>query len=254
MFFSKNPLEALSLRFGLLLVMTPVLATAQSLQPAGLKEAWSAGSTASYSTLLSYAQAGYVPESLDLTQLRLKYADSPNYDPGAGSAAIGRMYRELDANDYGGALQYANYVLAMQYLNIDAHSVAATVYAKWSNDNDRDKAGFFSGAAKLHYLIARGLVRSIYASAGDGTNAKCRDGYSASCGTSMGTALKLISPQEEDGLARASGLRLVKRSSVKEGGRTYDVVNFLNTNDNSAVTLYFDVTLPEQHAERSLPR
>lgn len=45
---------------------------------------------------------------------------------------------------------------------------------------------------------------------------------------------------------------------------SYDVVTFVNTNvvhcavcgsaDNSPVTLYFDVTVPEQYAEKSLSR
>jgi hypothetical protein len=60
--------------------------------------------------------------------------------------------------------------------------------------------------------------------------------------------------QEEHGFARAAGLRPVKQSFVRNEGHSYDVVNFVNTNDNSPVTIYFDVTLPEQHAEQSRPR
>ena len=42
--------------------------------------------------------------------------------------------------------------------------------------------------------------------------------------------------------------------AMKEGGHSYDVVDFVNTNDNSPVTLYFDVTVPEQYGEKSLSR
>ena len=235
-----KPGFGLALAFGMALASAAV--AAQTLQPARFDE-WSAGSTASYEELVADAKAGHIPEGLDLKQLRLKYAESPSYDPEAGSAEISEMNQKLADKDYDAALQIASDILAKQYVNIDAHRVMAKVYDKWSH-----------GAAKLHYLIALGLTRSIYASAGDGKNPNCQYSYAESCGTSIGTALKLISLQEEGALARGGGLQPVKRSSMKEGGHSYDVVNFVNTNDNSPVTLYFDVTVPEQYAEKSLFR
>lgn len=262
-----KPGFGLALAFGMALASAAV--AAQTLRPPCSSEParfdeWSAGSTASYEELVGDAKAGHIPPGLDLRQLRLKYAESPSYDPEAGSAEISEMNQKLADKDYDAALQIASDILAKQYVNIDAHRVMAKVYDEWSHDSDQYKARFFSGAAKLHHLIALGLTRSIYASAGDGKNPNCQYSYGESCGTSIGTALKLISLQEEDALARGGGLQLVKRSSMKEGGHSYDVVNFVNTNvvhcaacgsaDNSPVTLYFDVTVPEQYAEKSLSR
>ena len=266
-----KPGLGLALAFGMALASAAVAAqtlqkappSACSPEPARFDE-WSAGSTASYEELVGDAKAGHIPPGLDLRQLRLKYAESPSYDPEAGSAEISEMNQKLADKDYDAALQIASVILAKQYVNIDAHRVVAKVYDEWSHDGDQYKARFFTGAAKQRYLIALGLARSIYASAGDGKNPDCQYSYGESCGTSIGTALKLISLQEEDALARGGGLQLVKRSSMKEGGHSYDVVTFVNTNvvhcaacgsaDNSPATLYFDVTVPEQYAEKSLSR
>ena len=247
-----KPGFGLALAFGIALASAAVAAQTGAtcscpLQPARFDE-WSAGSTASYEELVADAKDGHIPPGLDLKQLRLKYAESPSYDPEAGSTEISEMNQKLADKDYDAALQIASDILAKQYVNIDAHRVMAKVYEEWSHDSDQ------AGAAKLHYLIALGLARSIYASAGDGKNPNCQYSYGESCGTSIGTALKLISLQEEDALARGGGLQLVKRASMKEGGLSYDVVDFVNTNDNSPVTLYFDVTVPKQYAEKSLSR
>lgn len=266
-----KPGFGLALAFGMVLASAALAAqplqkappSACSPEPVRFDQ-WSAGSTASYEELVGYAKGGDIPEGLDPRQLRLKYAESPSYDPEAGSSEISEMNQKLADKDYDATLQIASDILAKQYVNIDAHRVMAEVYEEWSHDSDQYKARFFSGAAKLHHLIALGLTRSIYASAGDGKNPKCQYSYGESCGTSIGTALKLISQQEEDALARGEGMQLVKRSSMKEGGHSYDVVNFVNTNvvhcaacgsaDNSPVTLYFDVTVPEQYAEKPLSR
>lgn len=237
------------LGFALLFAVASFASTARSRQADRFTHTfdaeWAANSTASYADLVHEAQAGHLPSSLDFTQLRVKYAESPDYDPQAGSAETSEMFQKLDAKDYEGALQIANDVIAKQFANIDAHIVARKAYAGLR---------VHSGDEKLQYLIIRSLVTSVYASAGDGKNPRCRseEAYGP-CGTSIATALKLISVQEEDGLARAKGFQLVKRFSVKSGGRIYDVVSFVNTNyRNSPVTLYFDVTIPAA-SEKSLP-
>jgi hypothetical protein len=244
----------IALLFGMVCVAASAQTSLTSFTPS--PNEWGAGSTASYLELLGDAQAGYIPERLDFTQLRLKYAENPDYNPEYGSGQISAMYQFLDKKEYGAALDLASMVLARQYVNIDAHVVAARAYEAMCDGVTRvDVNGWFSGRAKLHALSARSLIRSIYASAGDGDNPACLvDGYTASCGTSMATALKLISLQEEGALARAGQLREVGRSSITNDGRDYNVVSFVNTSDNSSVKLYFDVTLPERHAQRSSPQ
>ena len=174
----------------------------------------------------------------------MKYAASQEYDPESGSLKINDMYKKLDEKDYEGALKIANAVLVKQYVNIDAHRVAAKAYERLHIDD---------GRAKLHYVIALGLVRSILKSGGRGRNSSCVFSYSKSCGTSMATAYKVISIQEEYAFARYWGLRPVKRSSLQESGRSYHEVKFVDTSDNSTVALYFDVTLIHQGMHGSLP-
>lgn len=132
-----KPGFGLALAFGMALASAAV--AAQTLQPARFDE-WSAGSTASYEELVGDAKAGHIPEGLDLRQLRLKYAESPSYDPEAGSAEISEMNQKLADKDYDAALQIASDILAKQYVNIDAHRVMAKVYEEWSHDSDQYKA------------------------------------------------------------------------------------------------------------------
>ena len=239
MFDTKRPLTSLAVLSAAVFAITPVHVSSRTSQPSP----WSPGSTASYQELVNYLKAGQIPGGeIDLTQVRMKYAASREYDPELGSLKINDMCKKLNEKDYEGALKIADAVLAKQYVNIDAHRVAAKAYEGLHDD----------GRAKLHYVIALGLVRSILKSGGHGENSTCVFSYGKSCGTSIATAYKVISVQEEYAFARDLGLRPLKRSSLQESGRSYDEVTFVDTNDNSSVALYFDITLINQRMRGSL--
>ncbi|HYB62673.1 MAG TPA: DUF4919 domain-containing protein [Methylomirabilota bacterium] len=156
--------------------------------------------------------------SVDFTDLRMKYAASPQYQPEEGSEEVNTMYQALDI---------ANSVLEKQYVNIDAHMVASVAYAGLNN----------GAMAKLHHDIAAGLLRSILGS-GNGANVE--------------TAYKVISVAEEYALMRAMGWRPQKQSYLHQGARSYDEMEMLDTKDNSTLTVYFDTTLSDQLMEKSL--
>jgi len=192
---------------------------------AGQSATSSPPTTASYDQVVKKLQGGDL--SVDFADLRMKYAASPQYEPEEGSAEAKDMYGKLNAKDYEGALKAANAVLEKQYVNIDAHVVASAAY-----EGLRDDA-----AAKLHHDIVVGLVRSV---------------LDSGQGTSTATAYKVISVGEEYALMRVLGFRPGKQSYLHEGKRSYDEMEMVNLKDNSTMTRYFDVTLSDEHMEKSL--
>lgn len=165
--------------------------------------------------------------SIDFTDLRMKYAASPQYEPEEGSEEVKKMYEALNQKDFQGALKTANGVLDKQYVNIDAHIVASEAYKGLNNDP----------MAKLQHDIVVGLMRSIL---GSGS------------GASPASAYKVISIAEEYALMRLMGWRPQKQSYLHQGTRSYDAMEVLDTQDQSILTVYFNVTLSDQQMEKSL--
>jgi hypothetical protein len=178
----------------------------------------------SYKELVQQLRNGDL--SVNFFDLRMKYAASPQYAPEEGSDKIRDMYGNLNAKDYKGALDVANAVLQRQYVNIDAHIVASAAYEGLGDHK----------AAKLHHDIAAGLIRSILDSAK---------------GTSIETAYKVISIQEEYAVMRVLGLRPGSQAYMANGKHTYDKMEMVDPKNNSTVTLYFDVTLSDAQMNKA---
>jgi hypothetical protein len=178
-----------------------------------------------YSDMVQKLKSGDL--SVDFAKLRMSYASTSNYDPEEGSDQIKDMFGKLNAKDYRGALKAANAVLDKQYVNIDAHLVASSAYEGLHDDV----------AAKMHHDIVVGLVRSI---------------LDSGSGTSTATAYKVISVGEEYSVMRVLGWIPNKQSYVHEGARSYDEMEMLDQRSNTPVTRYFDVTLSDEHMEKSL--
>jgi Domain of unknown function (DUF4919) len=209
----------------LALAVLVVLPVASAYSQTDQAPAPAAASTDSYDEMVKKVESGDL--SVNFAELRMKYAASPQYEPEEGSDEVKDMYGKLNARDFKGALATANRVLAKQYVNINAHIVASAAY-----DGLHDDA-----AAKLHHDIVVGLVRSI---------------LDSGAGTSIGTAYKVISVQEEYAVMRILGLRPSSQSYLHNGKKTYDKMEMVNMKDNSTVTRYFDVTLSDQNLEKSL--
>ena len=210
-----------SLALAVLIVFPGAFSYSQTNQPAAPAPA----STASYDEMVKKVEGGDL--SVNFAELRMKYAASPQYEPEEGSDEMKDMYGKLNAKDFKGALATANRVLAKQYVNINAHIVASAAY-----DGLHDDA-----AAKLHHDIVVGLVTSI---------------LDSGAGTSVDTAYKVISIQEEYAVMRVLGLRPGTQSYLQNAKKSYDKMEMVNVRDNSTVTRYFDVTLSDQNMEKSL--
>ena len=209
------------------MALATLLATyaASSHSQPGQQPTPSASAAPSYDEMVKKIEGGDL--SIDFTELRMKYAASPEYEPEEGSDEVKDMYQKLNAKDFPGALAKANQVLAKQYVNIDAHIVASAAYEGLHDD----------AAAKLHHDIVVGLIRSI---------------LDSGAGTSVETAYKVISVGEEYAVMRVMGLRPGTQSYMHVGKKSYDEMEMVSMRDNSTITRYFDVTLSDEHMSKSL--
>jgi len=153
-----------------------------------------------YQAMLAEAKAN--APNVDWASLRLAYAQRPGFQVFAQSAARRRMLQAANAANCKDALPAAQAVIAEDYVDADAHFVAA--YCE-------DGAGDAS-VSKLEREIAVGLIRSIQT--GDGLTPDA--------------AFTPITVDEEYALMRALGLKVESQALVQQGGHSYDVLHTLN--------------------------
>jgi hypothetical protein len=165
---------------------------------------------ARYQALLAAAKAA--APNVDWGQLRLAYADRPSFKPFAQSAAKRQMFEAADTSDCKTALPAAKAAIAEDYVDADAHLVAAFC---------EDAAGD-TAAAALDRDIGRGLVKSIQT--GDGL--------------SPTTAFTPIDVGEEYALTRALGLKVSAQALIQQGGHSYDALTTTDEKGQRA-TYYF---------------
>jgi uncharacterized protein DUF4919 len=179
----------------------------------------------SYQDMVKKVESG--DTSVDFGAMRMKYAASKDYEPEAGADEINAMYQDLRTKNYQGALDEANKLLKIQYVSLDAHMGASAAYKGLNNDQ----------AARLHHDIAAGLLKSIIAS-GNGTNTQ--------------SAYKVILVREEYAFMRAMGYFPGSQSYIHDGDKSFDEMEMNDTKNDSKVTVYFDVTLSNQHMVKGL--
>jgi len=153
-----------------------------------------------YQTLLAAAKAN--APNVDWGELRLAYADRPGFQVLSQSAARRQMFEAANASNCKDALPSARAVMAEDYVDADAHLVAAFC---------EDAAGD-AVASKLDRDIGVGLIRSI----------ETGDGLSAA------TAFTPINVDEEYALMRALGQKVQSQDLVRQGGHAYDVLSTLD--------------------------
>jgi hypothetical protein len=185
------------------------------------------GAGLSYQEMVKKAESG--DTAVDFGGMRMKYAASKDYEPEAGSEETKAMYQNLQAKNYQGALDEANKLMKIQYVNIDAHMGASAAYTGLHNE----------AAAKLHHDIAASLLKSIKAS---GT------------GTSVDSPYVVIAVAEEYAFMRAMGYLPSRQSYLHKGKKSFDEMEMTDTKDNSKVTVYFDVTLSDQSMMKGLKK
>jgi len=190
-------------------ILTTVL-VALALQP---QEA----ASSKYRLLLERVQKG--DTTVDLNELRLAYADSPEYSAGGHPDEREAMFRALQKKDYNNAIRHALKALEIEYVDIDAHHLLHIAYREMGEPEQSD----------FHHRIAGGLIQSILQS-GDGK--------------STSTAFKVISTHEEYVILKVLGLTPQRQSLLKEEGHNFDVMEAVDLETKAKVTLYFNVDKP----------
>jgi hypothetical protein len=176
-----------------------------------------------YESLLERVKKG--DQTVDFTTLRLAYADNPPKDSGTDPDASKAMFAALRSKNYGKALEYAEKIMKANYVDINAHIVAAIAY-KEKNDPEKEK---------FQRYVADGLVKSILSS-GDGK--------------SQETAMTVISTDEEYVILRVYGLMPGSQALQSANGHHYDRLDAVNPKTNEKVTLYFNIDRPYGELEK----
>lgn len=181
----------------------------------------------SYQDLL--AQVKKMDAKADFQALRLAYVQTPDYQPyGDDRASRDGMRDGMRSKDYQKAVKNADKVLSKNYVDIEAHAIAALAHAELKN---ADKA-------KFHTYVRDGLVKSILKS-GDGKSPK--------------TAFVVINTSEEYALMRALEVKPMRQALMKDKGHSYDRQDCLD-GMSKPITLYFNIDRPFQWLSDSMKK
>jgi hypothetical protein len=177
---------------------------------------------ADYERLVEHAKAG--DKTVDFRELRLAYANSPNYESGPDTDPQKKaMWAALNGRDFAKALKTADVVLAINYVDMDAHFAEYVAHRELKEQE----------LADLHNFILRGLLKSI-ADSGDGKTPE--------------TSFQVIEVHEEYVFLRTMGVGLPeKQSLLQKNGHSYDAITFEDPASKQKVTLYFNVDIPVKH-------
>jgi Tfp pilus assembly protein FimV len=157
-------------------------------------------------------------KSVDFTQLRLAYADSPTSRPDTDPQKKA-MTAALNSKNYAEVLKNADVVLASDFVDMDAQFAE---YVAQRELNHPEQAEF-------HRFVLKGLLDSV-AHSGDGKSEK--------------TAFQVIEVHEEYVILHFMGLTPSKQSLSKKDGHSYDVMEVVNSKTREKVTLYFNIDIP----------
>jgi hypothetical protein len=149
-------------------------------------------------------------------ELRFAYAKTPQYNPYGGiKAEVGAAMKVALKNEkYDQALEYAEKILKENFVDIDAHMVASTVYRKTGNQEKAD----------CHRAIVGMLIQSILG-----------DGY----GDKPQTAMEVISIDEEYAVLSFSGLRATSQAVLHVNGHNYDRLTVIAPVTGKSFDMYF---------------
>lgn len=172
----------------------------------------------SYETLLERVKKQ--DSTVDFKELRLAYTGTKLYDPYGGSLdARDAMFAALNAKENDKALAASEKLLAVNYLDINAHFVASVANTNLKRPEKSD----------YHKYVFQNLLKSIIHS-GDGKT--------------LETAFVVISVDEEYALLNFMGLRQVGHQKVEENGHDYDKMTAKNPKTEKTSIYYFNVDKP----------
>jgi Domain of unknown function (DUF4919) len=180
----------------------------------------------SYDDYVAQVKAGKV--DIDYAAFRLAYAASPKYAPyGALQILANTMTKAYSAGDCGAAMTHAQEMFEANFVQIDAHLVAAQCHEKAGKEED----------AQRELTIFRGLMISVLTS-GDGTSPE--------------TAFVVIAIDEEYKTMEALSLTPGMQSLVSIGASSFDRFN-AKKRSGEPVTVYFNVDRLMQSSEPKKP-
>lgn len=156
--------------------------------------------------------------SVNFTELRLAFYESPNYNPYAPMMTYRPMNAALAQKNYEEALKIADSVLAKNFVEINAHMTAQIAHQELGNTE----------RAQFHKFMVDGLLNSIKSNVD---------------GKSLDTAYEVISINEEYGLIRSLGLRPIKQGLVPNKGHHFDAITVVDQTGKESV-IYFNVDKP----------
>ncbi|HET7461140.1 MAG TPA: DUF4919 domain-containing protein [Longimicrobium sp.] len=182
--------------------------------------------TQTYRALLARAQAG--DESVDFTALRKAWAASPEYAPYGSDADehADSMRAALERSDWARAIREADAVLAVTWLDTDAHVMKAFAAGRMGD----------APAAERERMVARRIVQSV-ADSGAGTQQ---------------SPFVVVTVAEEYAYLRMNGFEPSVQGLDRCGDRECDRMDAVNPDTSERRTFYFDITLPAGHLRRSL--
>jgi hypothetical protein len=161
---------------------------------------------------------------IDYRAFRFAFAETPQYDPfGARTGDIREqmMNAFYRSRDLVAARDAADSLLRANYVDIDAHMIAALTSANLGDDTRR----------KFHASVARGLAASIAPPGVDNT---------------MDVPYVVIGVVEEDALLRMHGWRRGNQSVVTCDGLPCDRIEVTRPATGESAVLYFDISRPQE--------
>lgn len=166
--------------------------------------------------------------SVNFTELRHAFYESPNYNPYAPMMTYRPLNAALTQKNYEEVLKIAESVLAKNFVEVNAHMAAHVAYQETGKAEQ----------AQFHKFMADGLLNSIKSSLD---------------GKSKETAFEVISTSEEYGLMRSLGLRPIKQALLEDKGHMYDALTVIDPQTNQESIIYFNVDRPFKWQGRPKP-
>jgi uncharacterized protein DUF4919 len=169
-----------------------------------------------YQQMIAEAKSGKA--SIDFRALREAYANSPDYDPYGLKIASSRdaMMEAYERKDCRTALDRAQEILAVDFVQIYAHFVSALCYGDAGD----------TAAETFERKIADGLVQSILGS-GDGKRPS--------------TAYEVVALDEEYFILDLLELDAGMQALIRDDGHSYDRIDAVASHTGQKRTIFFNV-------------
>ena len=171
-----------------------------------------------YETLLAKLKQN--DRTVDFKELRLAYTDTKLYSPYGGDRdSRQKMFAALRQDSFDSALENAEKLLAVNYVDLNAHFGACVAHRELGHAEKAD----------YHRFVFEGLLNSIKNS-GDGKT--------------TATAMIVISTDEEYVLLNYLGLRPTQQALLNDKGHSYDMMTSVDPKTNQTVVYYFNIDKP----------